>query len=95
MLKQDELSEIRSGESIDHFLLLTKLEEKTTRNGKSYLDLELGDKSVRLPAKMWDNIHQAKQNLDAGIIVKVSGTMDTFNDQFQIKIDKIRSVKKK
>jgi 3'-5' exoribonuclease len=94
MLKQDELSEIRSGEPINHFLLLTKFEEKTTRAGKSYLDLELGDKSVRLPAKMWDNINQAKQNLDAGIIVKVSGTMDTFNEQFQIKVDKIRAVKK-
>ena len=79
MLKQNELSEISSGEPINHFLLLTKFEEKTTRAGKSYLDLELGDKSARLSAKMWDNIHQVKNYLEAGIVVKVSGTMDTFN----------------
>lgn len=93
MLKQNELSEISSGEPINHFLLLTKFEEKTTRAGKSYLDLELGDKSARLSAKMWDNIHQVKNYLEAGIVVKVSGTMDTFNDQFQIKVEKIRTVK--
>ena len=46
MLKQNELSEISSGEPINHFLLLTKFEEKTTRAGKSYLDLELGDVRV-------------------------------------------------
>jgi 3'-5' exoribonuclease len=93
MLEQNELTEISSGEAINHFLLLTKFEEKTTRAGKSYLDLELSDKSARLPAKMWDNIYQVKNVLEAGIVVKVVGTMDTFNDQFQIKVEKISAAK--
>ncbi|MBK7227811.1 MAG: hypothetical protein IPH97_02815 [Ignavibacteriales bacterium] len=46
MLNQSELSSISKGESIDHFLLVKKCETRLTKNGKEFISLELGDKSI-------------------------------------------------
>lgn len=90
MKDQKELSELKKGEAVDHFLLLTSVEVKTSRNNKRYLDLQLRDKSVNLPAKMWDNFEIFEQQADKNKIVKVDGVIDEYMGQPQIKINRIR-----
>ncbi|PID59456.1 MAG: hydrolase [Ignavibacteriae bacterium] len=90
MLKQKELKQISVKERVELFLLLTNIIEKETKNGKKYLDLVLRDKSTSINAKKWDNFDEFVLQARAGNIVKVLGTMDEFNNQPQIKIDKIR-----
>jgi 3'-5' exoribonuclease len=90
MKDQKELSELKKGEAINHFLLVTSVEVKTSRNNKRYLDLQLRDKSINLPAKMWDNFDQFEQQADKNKIVKVDGFMDEYMGQPQIKVNRIR-----
>ena len=90
MINQKNLLELNTGDDILHFLIVTKVEVKTARNGKSYLNLELRDKSVVLPAKVWDNFDVLLTKLSEGSIVKVAGSLEEFGGQPQIKIDKIR-----
>lgn len=96
MLNQSELSSLAKGELIDHFLLVKKCEIRLTKTGKEYLSLELGDKSVSSAANLWDDISgfkSIKNSLAVGDIVKITGSMDEYQGNSQIKIESIRLTK--
>lgn len=96
MLNQSELSSIVKGEAIDHFLLVKKCELRLTKSGKEYLSLELGDKSNSSQSNLWDDVagfKSIKNSLTVGDVIKVSGTMDEYQGNPQIKIETIRLAK--
>lgn len=93
MLNQIELSGLSKGDSLDHFFLVKKCELRLTKNGKEFLALELGDKSTTSPANLWDDIQgfkSLKGSLTVGDIVKITGTIDEYQGNPQIKIETIR-----
>mgnify|MGYP001597925361 CR=1 FL=1 len=56
MLDQKDLNEFTTGDDFTLFLIVNKSEIKTSKNGKSFLNLELRDRTITLPAKVWDNV---------------------------------------
>jgi 3'-5' exoribonuclease len=93
MLNQPELSSLAKGESIDHFVLVKKCELRLTKNGKEYLSLELGDKSTSSQSNLWEDaagFKSIKNSLAVGDVVKISGSMDEYQGNPQIKIESIR-----
>lgn len=93
MLNQTELSSLTKGDVLDHFFLVKKCELRLTKNGKEFLALELGDKSSASPANLWDDIQgfkSLKRSLSAGDIVKITGSVDEYQGNPQIKIETIR-----
>lgn len=90
MLDQKSLNEYTIDDKFTLFLMVNKSELKTAKNGKSFLNIELRDKSIVLPAKIWDNAASYSQKVVEGAVVKVAGQIEEFNGAPQIKIDKIR-----
>ena len=90
MLDQKELNEFSVGDELISFLIVSKCELKTAKNGKLFLNLELRDKSAALPSKVWDNAEEYAKKLKEGTVVKVSGQIEDFNGAPQIKLDRIR-----
>lgn len=90
MAKNIDLNSLTIGSKIEHFFIISKIETKTTRNNKTYLDLLLKDKMVSLPAKLWDNYSDIQSSSKEGDIVKVAASIDEFNGQRQLNISKIR-----
>ncbi len=90
MLDQKALNEYSTGDELLIFLIVSKCEVKTSKNGKLFLNLELRDKSTALPSKVWDNAEEYAKKLKEGTVVKVAGQIEDFNGAPQIKIDKIR-----
>ncbi len=93
MLDQKELNELTIGDEFTLFLIVNKSETKLAKNGRPFLNLEFRDRSLTLPAKIWDNVESASQNFREGTIIKVAGIIEEFNGAPQIKIDKIRIAK--
>lgn len=93
MLDQKELNELTTGDEFTFFLIVNKSETKLAKNGRPFLNLELRDRSLILPAKIWDNVESASQQFREGTIIKVAGVIEEFNGAPQIKIDKIRTAK--
>ncbi|MEN8191451.1 MAG: HD domain-containing protein [Bacteroidota bacterium] len=93
MLNQKNLTEYNLGDTVNLFLLLTKIEKKSARTGKEYLDLELRDKSASIAAKMWDGFELFYNQTEEGMIVKVACQFDEFNSLPQLKIKNIRTAK--
>lgn len=90
MLNQKSLSELNKEEEFTLFLLINKYETKTTKNGNSYLSLELRDKSTIISANLWENFNDILQGISENKIVKVNGVLQEFNGSPQIKIKRIR-----
>ncbi|MEW6196878.1 MAG: HD domain-containing protein [Bacteroidota bacterium] len=95
MIDQKNLSEYSTGEDFTLFLIITKSEIKTAKNGKPYLNLELRDRTALLPAKMWDRFDDIADKIKEGSIVQVTGQIEEFNNAPQIKISKIRAATEK
>lgn len=93
MLIQNNISEYSVGEDAQLFLLLTKIEKKTTRTGKDFLNLELRDLSGTISAKMWNGFEVFYQSTSEGKIVKVDCKFDEYNGLSQLIINKIRLAK--
>ena len=90
MLKQQNITEYSVGEDGQLFLLLTKVEKKTTRAGKEFLNLELRDISGTISAKMWDSFEVFYQSASEGNITKVDCKFDEYNGTPQLIINRIR-----
>jgi len=93
MLDQKELNDLSFGDEFTMFLIVTKSEVKTSVTGKQFLNLELRDKSLALPSKVWDNAEEYSKKLKEGTVVKVIGQIEDFKGTMQIKIGKISPAK--
>ncbi len=79
----------KNDEDVIGFYLISSLEEKTTKNGKVYLDLTLADKTGEINAKLWD-YNKSKHFFSKGDIIKVKGKIQEFGGRLQFIIDRIR-----
>lgn len=89
-MNQKLLTELKTGEKVDHFLIITKMEERLTKAGKPFLSIDMRDKSNEINAKVWDNFESLIKNAEAGKIVKITGKIEEFNNIPQIKVESIR-----
>ena len=90
MLKQKHILEYSVGEDAHLFLLLTKVEKKTTRAGKEFLSLEFRDISGTISAKIWDGFEVFSHSASDGKIAKVDCKFDEYNGTPQLIINRIR-----
>ena len=93
MLNQKNLTDFNIGDNTNLYLLLTKIEKKSARTGREYLDLELRDKTAAITAKMWDGFELFYNQAEEGTIVKISCQFDEFKGMPQLKITNIRIAK--
>lgn len=92
MKEQKKLSELITGESVNHYLLVNKIEIRTTKTKKEYLSFEFSDSSRSVNANMWDNIGNLIDLIQQGKVVLVIGTMSEYQGTPQIKLSNVRPV---
>jgi 3'-5' exoribonuclease len=93
MLNQSDLIDLQKGNPVDHFLMIRKHELRNTKAGKEFLSLELGDQSGSLNANVWNDtagFDQISKKGEVGNVVKVSGSVDEFQGNPQLKVKSIR-----
>lgn len=77
------------------FYLLKELNLRQTNSTppKDYFDIVLSDSSGQISAKYWDVTIQDKETFFPMQLVKVQGFVQSYRDQAQVKISKIRKAK--
>ncbi|HEX9750308.1 MAG TPA: HD domain-containing protein [candidate division Zixibacteria bacterium] len=83
------IRDLVSGDSVDGFFALRKLERREHSGGER-LTLELGDATGRIDAVMWDGYETVVDGLTVGGVVKIRGTVGTFRERPQIRVDRMR-----
>ncbi len=86
---QTELKDLKTGSRVNHVLLLKKIESRSTRQGKEYLDITFADKSGAINGKFWDGFEDFKSVASPGMLYNVTGTIGEFNGMPQLKIDSV------
>ena len=76
-----ELEENRTVEGID---AVARKERLRTRNGSSYLALELVDASGRIPARVWNDVEMLDGRFETGDAVRVLGRVERFRNELQV-----------
>ena len=90
MLTQPSLNTLSKNDQIDHFLVVRKIELRSTRTGNNYLSTELGDKTASLNANIWEGFSEIAEKGKVGEVLKVTGSIEEYQGALQIRIASIK-----
>ncbi len=84
------INEFNDGERVvDFYFCKQRQSMKSQKTGKNYLSLVLSDKTGTISGKVWD-INRDIQSFVEGDYIKIDGNVQTFNNELQLNIRKIR-----
>lgn len=90
-IKTKNICDYKPGERIDDFLVIKKVDLKTTnQGGKKYLDFILGDSTGEISAKLWELKDEHMDAFAVNMVVKVRGTVILYQNVPQFKVELIR-----
>jgi len=92
-MKPSYVSDLTTEQSVTTFLLVCEKEVRSTKEGKPYLRLELGDRSGTIEARMWDQIDSVSKEVDREDIVKVQGRVEIYRGKPQFSVQQMRKAK--
>ncbi len=92
-MKTSFVTDLNSEQSITTFFLVHEKEIRSTREGKQYLRLELGDRSGTIEARMWDQFELAAKDISRDDFVKVNARVEIYRNKPQLSLQQLRLAK--
>jgi len=92
-MKSPFVTDLNSEQTITTFFLVHEKEIRSTREGKSYLRLELGDRSGTIEARMWDQFELAAKDISRDDFVKVNARVEIYRNKPQLSLQQLRLAK--
>jgi 3'-5' exoribonuclease len=92
-MKTSFVTDLNSEQSITTFFLVHEKEIRSTREGKPYLRLELGDRSGTIEARMWDQFDVAAKDISRDDFVKVNARVEIYRNKPQLSLQQLRLAK--
>ncbi len=92
-MKTPFVTDLNSEQSITTFFLVHEKEIRSTREGKPYLRLELGDRSGTIEARMWDQFEVAAKDIGRDDFVKVNARVEIYRNKPQLSLQQLRLAK--
>lgn len=89
-MNECSLDALKVGDEVQGFFIVKSVNVKTSSNNKLYLDLMVGDQSGEINGKVWDANEDMIDIYTAGAVVKVKGTVTSWQNNLQLKIVRIR-----
>jgi len=92
-MKTPFVTDLNSEQTITTFFLVHEKEIRSTREGKPYLRLELGDRSGTIEARMWDQFDALAKGISRDDFVKVSARVEIYRNKPQLSLQQLRLAK--
>jgi 3'-5' exoribonuclease len=89
-MKTAYVSDLTPDTTITSFFLVCEKELRSTREGKPFLRLELGDRSGAIEARLWDNVEGLAALFERDDVVKVQARVENYKNRMQLAVEKIR-----
>jgi 3'-5' exoribonuclease len=80
------IAELGEDRVVEGVYAVARKEKRRTRNGASYLALELVDPSGRIEARVWRDVELLDGRFAAGDAVRVLGRVERFRDRLQLDV---------
>src|SRR5882724_13106617 len=87
------VSDLTGEQSVTTFLLVHAKEIRSTKEGKQYLRMELGDRSGTIEARMWTKFEVMVQDVSRDDFVKVEGRVELYRDKPQLALLQFRKAR--
>ena len=87
-----DIRSLAPNQKVDDVYLLRECQLRTTKTGKYYLHVELGDKTGQIGARMWNATEALFKALDKAEFVRVAGRAEVYQDSLQLIINIVRAV---
>ncbi|MFY0545737.1 3'-5' exoribonuclease YhaM family protein [Brevibacillus sp. H7] len=84
------LHDYAEGERVVTFCLVKAKEVGVASNQSEYLNLELGDRSGTMTAKLWDVSEEIKELIQVKSVIKIDALMQTYRGKKQLVIQRVR-----
>jgi 3'-5' exoribonuclease len=89
-VKTHYICDLQDGQGVASLFLVREKEIRTSsRSGKSWLELDLVDRTGRISAKMWDNFAVIAVTFERDDVVHVRGRVKLFNGQKELTLEQI------
>jgi 3'-5' exoribonuclease len=92
-MKTPFVTDLGNDQVITTFFLVHEKEIRNTREGKSYLRLELGDRSGTIEARMWDLFESIAKDINRDDFVKVQARVEIYRNKPQLALQQVRRAK--
>lgn len=89
-MTEKRIADIVAGDDVQGFFLIRESSPRVSSGNKLYLDLQLMDSSGEMNAKYWEAQEADVQAYVPGVIVKIRGTVQLFQNKLQLRISKLR-----
>ena len=89
-MKTHYVSDLADGQAIASLFLVREKEVRTSpRTGKSWLQLQLVDRTGSISAKMWENFEVLSTTFEADDIIQVRGRVKLYNGEKELTLEQI------
>jgi 3'-5' exoribonuclease len=92
-MKKPFVSDLINEQTITAFFLVHAKELRSTKEGKPYLRLELGDRTGTVEARMWTKFESAAQDVARDDFIKVEARVELYRDRPQLALIQLRKAK--
>lgn len=92
MEKKIFVVDLQEGDRFDEVFLVKMAKMGETRAGKPYMTLTVMDKSGEISGPVWDNADQLHALCVPGQVTQISGVVQSYRDNLQLKINGIQQV---
>jgi len=80
------IAELEENRTVEGIYAVARKELLRTRNGSTYLALELVDTSGRIGARVWNDVDLLDGRFQAGDAVRVLGRVERFRNELQVEV---------
>src|SRR4029079_4042883 len=80
------IAELEENRTVEGIYAVARKERLRTRNGSSYLALELVDGSGRIGARVWNDVDLLDGRFEPGDAVRVLGRVERFRNELQVEV---------
>lgn len=87
------IKDLSADQSITGFFLVHEKEIRNTNTGKPYLRMELGDRSGKVEARMWDQFEALAKDVSRDDFVKVQARVEIYRGKPQLALLQFRRAK--
>jgi 3'-5' exoribonuclease len=89
-MKSPLVADLKDGQAVETLFLVCEKEIRTSaRANATWLQLELGDRTGSISAKMWDNFAPLVETFETGDVVRVRGRAKVYNGRLELSLEQI------
>jgi len=93
-MKTKFISQLQAGLSLTDQFVLTEKTMAHKKDGNSYLNLVLSDRTGRVKAVVWDNVDQIASQSESGQVVVVTGHVGSYRGKLQMVVKELKAAAK-